>query len=921
MIHRCTPKCHREDGTCSLNFPKPFSSSTVVNEDSYALPRRRRTAEGGDDRNSTVVPYNSYLMRRYDCHINVEICFGIKAVKYIHKYLHKGNDRCWVDVHDQNDEISAHLNSRYVGSMEAVYRICKFKTHTLTPSVMLLNVHEEGQTWMVFNPNAETAVPSKTPLIGFFEFNAELNRVEAEAEAERIRSLADFQGTPPPPPPPAPRYTYEQFPEHYTWDKSNKLWRTRGRNHRQFGRLAFVYPGSGERFYLRMLLNVVRGASSFQDLRTVPGFNEDQPFATFREACRARGLLDHDTAYIDMFAEADRFQTPKQLRYLFVCVLPELSEPDLVLRQFQGAFMQDLGGELQRNYQVQNPSDDECLQFLYFKINDQLERIGKSNSMFNLPDSAIDWTARANAGVLTGVRAEFFNFPGDDPDPIDLETLNPEQRTAFDTIVNMVMSHDPAAEPEPRLHFLNGPGGTGKTYVYQKIFDHLRAQRKVVMCVASSGCAALLLPKGSTAHHRFKIPLEVDASTLCNVKKQSILAECLLATDLFIWDEATLQNRHVFETVDRTMRDLTSNPDVPFGGKAFLFGGDWSQCLPVIPGKNQSADIVPFTLKRSYLWPDITVLRLVTNMRLNPNSSVNNAAFSSYLANISRNPAYFNELLDLPDYLTRVHTAEDLIDEVFPLEEIQDPRPGSAIITFTNRAVNIINAKIFEKLDTPEVVYRSTDTIYNDNVEFPHFAQEGLNKLEMKGLPQGILPLKVNAIIMLLRNLNTEQGLCNGTRLKILDLTPSKIVGSIMGGDHDQEVAIIPRMTLQSTDGAFVFKRKQFPVRLAYAMTVHKSQGQSLARVGVDLMSDVFVHGLLYVALSRATNTDNVFLLTPIADDFQVKNVVFPEVVDDIVDEVDEAVDEVDQAVEEVNEVVQVEAVQEDDEADELMDV
>ncbi|GMG40014.1 unnamed protein product [Ambrosiozyma monospora] len=195
----------------------------------------------------------------------------------------------------------------------------------------------------------------------------------------------------------------------------------------------------------------------------------------------------------------------------------------------------------------------------------------------------------------------------------------------------------------------------------------------------------------------------------------------------------------------------------------FLFGGDWSQCLPVIPGKNQSADIVPFTLKRSYLWSDITitVLRLVTNMRLNPNSSLNNAAFISYLANISRNPAYFNELLDLPDYLTRVHTAEDLIDEVFPLEEIQDPQPGSAIITFTNRAVNIINAKIFEKLDTTE---------------------EGLNKLEMKGLPQGILPLKVNAIVMLLRNLNTEQGLCNGTRLKILDLTASKIEASIMGG-------------------------------------------------------------------------------------------------------------------------------------------
>ncbi|GMG39277.1 unnamed protein product [Ambrosiozyma monospora] len=132
-------------------------------------------------------------------------------------------------------------------------------------------------------------------------------------------------------------------------------------------------------------------------------------------------------------------------------------------------------------------------------------------------------------------------------------------------------------------------------------------------------------------------------------------------------------------------------------------------------------------------------------------------------------------------------------NKVFPLEEIQDPQPGSAIITFTNRAVNIISAKIFEKLNTPEVVCRSTDTIYNDNVEFPHFAQEGLNKLEMKGLPQEILPLEVNTIVMLLRNLNTEQGLCNGTRLKILDLEASKIEASIMGGDQDQEVAIIPK--------------------------------------------------------------------------------------------------------------------------------
>ncbi|GME79032.1 unnamed protein product [Ambrosiozyma monospora] len=120
---------------------------------------------------------------------------------------------------------------------------------------------------------------------------------------------------------------------------------------------------------------------------------------------------------------------------------------------------------------------------------------------------------------------------------------------------------------------------------------------------------------------------------------------------------------------------------------------------------------------------------------------------------------------------------------------------------------------IFEKLDPDEVVFRAHDTFFNDNVEFPHFAQETLNSFNANGSPQGSLSLKVNCIIMLLRNLNTEQGLCNGTRLKVTRLTPSKIQALIMGGDHDQEQTVIPKITLQSTDGGFVFKRKQFPVR------------------------------------------------------------------------------------------------------------
>ncbi|GMG25363.1 unnamed protein product [Ambrosiozyma monospora] len=881
QMHNCTPKCRPDEfSKCSKHFPKPYSTETAVNPDSYALPRRRNAAAGGDDRNSLVVPYNPYLSRLFDCHLNVEVCFGIKAVKYIHKYLHKGQDRCWVDVNAQNDEIQAHLDSRYVSSMEAAYRIFMFPTHNLMPSVMTLQVHLEGQQWIVYNPNANQTVIHDTPLIAYFKFNSSL------AESDPTFTL--------------PRYTYEQFPEHYSWNSKTHEWRPRNNNRRQFGRLVFIYPGSGERYFLRMLLNIVPGAQSFAHLRTVTGHNGNLPFPTFREACAALGLLDEDRAWVNLFTDAATFQTGSQLRQLFVSVLPEITDPQGILQQFAEFFQEGLLIDLQTNFtylesigDVNNittvdatvdPIANILNDFMMFKFSEQLEKTGKSLATFGFDMPNINWPEFTREGVHVGVSSDFYDFELDETNDIIEDNLNPEQQEAFDTVVNMVLNFGPGSDQQPNLFFLNGPGGTGKTFLYKKIYHFLRGRGKIVMCVASSGCAALLLPRGSTAHHRFKIPVNVDSDSVCSVSKSSVLAECLLNTDLFIWDEATLQNRYVFETVDRTLRDLTSNADVPFGGKAFLFGGDWSQCLPVIRGKTNSADIVPFTLKRSYLWSHITVLKLVTNMRLNANTSPNNAAYAAWLANISRNPAYFNVPLNLPEYLARVHTVNDLIENIFPAQDLLNPDPDSAIITTTNRAVNEINDIIFDKLDLPAMVYRAHDSIFEDNVQFHHYSQENLNSMHMEGLPSGIISLKVNCIVMLLRNVNSDAGLCNGTRLKVLELQPYSIKASIIGGAHDGEITVIYRMTLQSQDGGFVFKRKQFPVRLAYAMTVHKSQGQSLNKVGIDLTSDVFAHGLLYVALSRATNTENVYLLTPDDDSFQVMNKVFSEVVDDIVD-------------------------------------
>ena len=94
---------------------------------------------------------------------------------------------------------------------------------------------------------------------------------------------------------------------------------------------------------------------------------------------------------------------------------------------------------------------------------------------------------------------------------------------------------------------------------------------------------ALLLPRGTTAHKRFKIPIQINADSVCGINRGTEFAEDILQATLITWDEAPMMSRYVFKAVDRTLRDLTQQPDLPFGGKTVVLGGDFRQCLPVVP--------------------------------------------------------------------------------------------------------------------------------------------------------------------------------------------------------------------------------------------------------------------------------------------------------------------------------------------------
>ncbi|XP_008184419.1 uncharacterized protein LOC103309803 [Acyrthosiphon pisum] len=168
-----------------------------------------------------------------------------------------------------------------------------------------------------------------------------------------------------------------------------------------------------------------------------------------------------------------------------------------------------------------------------------------------------------------------------------------------------------------------------------------------------------------------------------------------------------------------------------------------------------------------------------------------------------------------------------------------------AIVSPRNDTVNEINNMILQKVSGQIKIYRSIDTVTNIE-DAVHYPQEFLNSLNPSGLPTHELTLKIGILIMLLRKLRPPS-MCNGTRLLIKELKDNLIVATIITGPA---AGYIPRIPMIPTDLPIPFKRVQFPVKISFALTIYKSQGQTFELVGIDLRKKCFTHGQLYVSRS-----------------------------------------------------------------------
>ncbi|XP_044005843.1 uncharacterized protein LOC122850849 [Aphidius gifuensis] len=325
--------------------------------------------------------------------------------------------------------------------------------------------------------------------------------------------------------------------------------------------------------------------------------------------------------------------------------------------------------------------------------------------------------------------------------------------------------------------YIDGPGGSGKTYVYSTIYHLLRSDGKKVATMAFTGIAAILLPEGRTMHNLFAMPVAMYADSTSNIKQQSKAAE-LRNIDVIICDEAPMAPRYCLELADRTCRDIMNNK-LPF------------ENMRTLPEKSEFA---------KYILD-------VGNGTINDNNdNLMNASMKVY-----RKLLYYH--------------------------------------------VDNINDKVVQFLDKDtEKIFTGIDSTENcDNGELNNsILPEYLNTLNPPNFPPYELKLRLYCIVMLLRNISQSECLCNGTRLQILSMSNNLLKCKILTGDKANDIVFIHRISLYCEDVyPFMFKRRQFPIKIAFGMTIIKCQGQTFEMVGVDLRKDVFNHGQLYVAFSR----------------------------------------------------------------------
>ena len=390
--------------------------------------------------------------------------------------------------------------------------------------------------------------------------------------------------------------------------------------------------------------------------------------------------------------------------------------------------------------------------------------------------------------------------------------------------------------------FLTGAGGTGKSFVIRSIVEALHRQGKDVALTAMTGCAALLLGKGAkTLHSWAGIGLGKDSvqTLLVKLRKSFRAKKNWLAADALIIDEVSMMTPDLLDKLEELGKAIRRNP-APFGGLQLILVGDMYQLPPV----NNSSETIHFVFEAN-AWKrcieDSVVLRTVHRQSDPVFLKILDEARAGKLSQ------------DSIDILESRCTNDWKRLEIKPT------------LLFTRRAdVEQINMAQIQKCQGPDYSFKAktvqtaTMLIPNRDPTRDQVITWAIEKMDKNGSYVPDLVLRKGAQVMLLTNMDVEHGLVNGSR-GVIDRFCDGPDAYPMVKFRNGEVIIISPATWASEDVEGL-ERQQIPLRLAYAITIHKAQGATLDCALIDVGDNTFEYGQAYVALSRVRSLDCLYI-------------------------------------------------------------
>ena len=449
--------------------------------------------------------------------------------------------------------------------------------------------------------------------------------------------------------------------------------------------------------------------------------------------------------------------------------------------------------------------------------------------------------------------------------------------------------------------FMTGPGGCGKSYLIKHMIEHSSDPTHTQVC-AMTGCAAVLLECGATTLHSWA------GIGLCkNVEDHMIITRISMnkykrkkwkQTNILIIDEVSMMSKRLFELLDQIGKKIRNNSN-PFGGIQVIFSGDFYQLPPI--GDRGDPDSHKFCFE-SPLWSET----FDTQILLDKLFRQQDHDYRSILNQIREGHIDKKACSMLNSCLIQHKTLKKPNGQ----EDTTYPRLKPVILLPKKDQVQAINKKEIDKLNTKEFLYTYYDTIEEEpntvsdlsaSLNNIHIASNPSNpskpskpskpksatKKEKQNEKQFLannamfeqkLSLKIGCQVMCIVNLDVEHGICNGSTGIITKFVRDP---DYMDQDHSKKTSsMIPIVRFKNgitkpihyhiwkSDNVEGYGVKQIPLILAWAVTIHKSQGATLDSAEIDIGKNVFAPGQTYVALSRVKSLDGLYLRS-----FQPQNI------------------------------------------------